>query len=68
MHKQNHSPHMLRCAYPAPYPEVRVVAPNRQFAELLLEDYAGAISEFTAINQYLHHYFTLKVLTKRWPS
>jgi len=57
--KQNHPPHMFRCAYPAPYPSVRVTAPNRQYAELLLEDYAGVVSEFTAINQYLHHYFTL---------
>jgi len=39
---------------------VRVAALNRQHAELLLEDYAGVVSELTAINQYLHHSFTLK--------
>ncbi|OPX87950.1 MAG: Manganese containing catalase [Pelotomaculum sp. PtaB.Bin104] len=60
MPRQNHPPHMLRCAYPAPYPAVRVTGPNRQYAELLLEDYAGVVSEITAINQYLYHYFTLE--------
>lgn len=54
-----HPPEMFRCAVPLPYPPVRVAAPNRHYAELLLEDYAGPVSELTAINQYLHHYFTL---------
>lgn len=60
MQRQNHPPKMFKCAYPAPYPPVRVSAPNRQYAELLLEDYTGAISEFTAISQYLHHYIVLE--------
>jgi len=60
LQRQNHPPQMFRCAYPVPYPSVRVTAPNRQYAELLLEDYTGIVSEFTAINQYLHHHFTLK--------
>lgn len=51
---------MFRCAYPAPYPPVRVQGPNPLYAELLLEDYAGVVSELTAINQYLHHYFVLE--------
>ncbi|NLY49389.1 MAG: bacterioferritin [Firmicutes bacterium] len=50
----------LRCAYPAPYPEVRVAAPNPAYAQLLLEDYAGMVSELTAINQYLYHHFVLE--------
>ncbi|OPX87383.1 MAG: Manganese containing catalase [Pelotomaculum sp. PtaB.Bin104] len=37
-----------------------MTGPNRQYAELLLEDYAGVVSEITAINQYLYHYFTLE--------
>ena len=53
---------MLRCGYPAPYPPVRVMAPNRQYAELLLEDYTGVVSEITAIEQYLYHYFVLKAI------
>ncbi|WP_347488389.1 ferritin-like domain-containing protein [Desulfoscipio sp. XC116] len=44
------------CALPAPYPEVRIQRPNRYYAELLLEDYAGQVSEMTAINQYFHHH------------
>jgi len=60
MQKQNHPAYTSKCAYPAPYPSVRVMAPNHQYAELLLEDYAGTVSELTAINQYLHHYFTLE--------
>ncbi len=58
--QNHHPPEMLRCAYPAPYPPVRVVAPNRQYAELLLEDYSGNVSEITAVKQYLYHYFVLK--------
>lgn len=54
---QNNNEHLARwCALPEPYPEIKVVRPNRYFASLLLEDYAGTISEMTAINQYFHHY------------
>lgn len=45
------------CALPIPYPEPKVIGRNLYYAELLLEDYAGRVSEFTAINQYLYHYF-----------
>ncbi|MDD2212864.1 MAG: manganese catalase family protein [Clostridia bacterium] len=44
-------------ADPSPYPEVKVLGPNLYYAELLMDDYAGVTSEFTAINQYLYHYF-----------
>lgn len=33
-----------------------MVRPNRYYASLLLEDYAGQTSELTAINQYFFHY------------
>ncbi|WP_066636424.1 ferritin-like domain-containing protein [Desulfolucanica intricata] len=46
------------CALPAQYPEPRVVGPNYYYAMLLLEDYAGVVSEMTAINQYFYHYLT----------
>ncbi len=49
-----------KCAYPAPYPEIRVVKPNPSYARLLLEDYAGAVSETSAIMQYNYHHFVLK--------
>ena len=43
---------------PGPYPEIKVQKPNLKYAELLMDDYAGVVSEFTAISQYLyHHYF-----------
>jgi bacterioferritin len=42
---------------PSPYPEIRVQCPNLQYAELLQDDYAGVVSEFTAISQYLYHHF-----------
>lgn len=46
------------CELNIPYPEPRVVASNRYYAELLLEDYAGPLSELTAIHQYTYHDFT----------
>lgn len=53
------NPHLKRwCALAEPYPEPKALSPNPYYAMLLLEDYAGAVSELTAINQYLFHYFT----------
>ncbi len=49
---------------PSPYPEVKVAGPNPCYACLLMDDYAGVISEFTAIGQYLHHYFLFKDIDK----
>ncbi|SFQ94713.1 ferritin-like domain-containing protein [Desulfoscipio geothermicus] len=48
------------CALPTLYPEIRVQRPNRYYAELLLEDYAGQVSEMTAINQYFYHHVVFK--------
>lgn len=48
------------CSLPQPYPEPRVLRPNHYYAMLLLEDYAGATSELTAINQYFYHYVTFE--------
>lgn len=45
---------------PSPYPEVKVISPNSNYAALLMDDYAGVISEFTAISQYLYHHFLFK--------
>ncbi len=54
------TPALYRCAYPAPYPEIRVVKQNPSYARLLLEDYAGVVSETSAIMQYNYHHFVLK--------
>ncbi|MTI83894.1 MAG: bacterioferritin [Firmicutes bacterium] len=48
------------CSLPVPYPELRIKRPNRYYAELLLEDYAGQVSEMTAINQYFYHYIVFE--------
>jgi bacterioferritin len=48
-----------------PYPEPRVTAPNRFYAELLLDDYAGPTSELTAVHQYIYHDFTFH---ERYPE
>ncbi|TCL68575.1 bacterioferritin [Hydrogenispora ethanolica] len=53
-------PHLRNriCDLPEPYPAPEAMAPNHYYATLLLEDFTGAISEMTAINQYLYHHFT----------
>lgn len=40
-----------------PYPKPMVERQNLKYAEILLEDYAGNISEDTAIHFYLYNYF-----------
>ncbi|SHF41334.1 bacterioferritin [Desulfofundulus australicus DSM 11792] len=54
------SPAVYKCAYPAPYPEIRVVKQNPYYARLLLEDYAGAVSETSAVMQYTYHHLLLE--------
>lgn len=38
-----------------PYPELRVREQNQAYANLLSIDYCGAVSEMTAITQYINH-------------
>lgn len=38
-----------------PYPEIRVIERNRNYANLLTMDYCGSVSEMTAITQYINH-------------
>jgi bacterioferritin len=40
-----------------PYPEPRVERPNRNYANILLKDYAGGVSEFTAVSLYSYQHF-----------
>jgi bacterioferritin len=42
-----------------PYPPITVEKPNKNYAMLILDDYAGLTSEMTAINQYIYHDFTI---------
>ena len=41
-----------------PYPEPKVERQNLEYAKLLLQDYAGEVSEDTAIHLYLFQHFT----------
>lgn len=38
-----------------PYPEIQAAEGNRDYANLLSNDYAGAVSELSAITQYVNH-------------
>lgn len=40
-----------------PYPEIRVERPNPEYAKILLQNYAGAISEDTSIHLYKYQHF-----------
>lgn len=61
MSKNGHDLHIRdKYADPSPYPEIKVVGKNPYYASLLMDDYAGLISEFTAINQYLYHHLFFK--------
>lgn len=53
-----HAPNKYAAA--GPYPEIKVVSSNPYYAELLMDDYAGFASEFTAITQYLYHHYIIK--------
>lgn len=43
-----------------PYPPIRVERPNLRYAQILQEDFAGTVSEMTAITQYLYHHFDME--------
>lgn len=59
-----HSQSGGKYADPSPYPKIKVLQPNLQYAELLMDDYAGMVSEFTAISQYLYHHYYFKEIDK----
>jgi bacterioferritin len=40
---------------PSPYPEITASEPNICYSRLLLDDYAGTVSEMTLISQYRYH-------------
>jgi len=66
MNNPNHDLHQ-RAGYadPSPYPEIKVQGANLHYAELLMDDYAGAVSEFTAISQYLYHHVYFKDIDQK---
>ena len=44
----------------APYPEIKVIKQNKMYADLLMDDNSGEVSELTATLQYMYHSFILK--------
>lgn len=47
----------MDCRVNKPYPKVEVEKPNIAYANILLDDYCGLVSEATAINQYVYQHF-----------
>ena len=47
----------MDCKVNKPYPKVQVEGPNIKYANLLLEDYSGMVSELSAITQYVYQKF-----------
>lgn len=44
----------FQCSADSPYPKIQVEEKNKLYGEILLQDYAGADSEETAIHNYLY--------------
>ena len=40
-----------------PYPPIVVAKPNKHYAEIIQISFSGAVSEFSAISQYIYHHF-----------
>ncbi len=53
-----------RYASDKPYPKIIVQEKNLYYASLLQDDYAGYVSEFTALCQYLHHHYYFEEIDK----
>jgi bacterioferritin len=52
-------------ADPSPYPPIKVQCANLHYAEILTDDYAGVVSELTAVNQYLYHHILFQEIDKK---
>lgn len=46
------------CSVELPYPKPEVECSNRNYAMLLIDDYAGVVSEFTAVSLYTYQHFS----------
>ena len=47
----------MECSVNQPYPPIKVERQNKEYANLLLNDYAGIVSELSAITQYSYQHF-----------
>ena len=48
---------IMECRVNKPYPKIEVEEENIVYANILLEDYAGVVSELSAIHQYIYQKF-----------
>lgn len=48
---------MLNCELPVPYPPVKTEGKNLYYASLLTNDYAGVVSEMSAVSGYMFQQF-----------
>lgn len=44
-----------------PYPPIKVEKKSQKYVNILLQNYSGMVSEFTAVNQYVYHKFRLSM-------
>lgn len=49
--------HMSNCELPVPYPSVQTAGKNLYYASLLTNDYAGVVSEMSAVTGYMYQHF-----------
>ncbi len=42
----------------SPYPPIKVEAPNKEYADILMDDFAGPKGEFTAMSLYFYQHYT----------
>ena len=47
----------MKCWVDKPYPKVEVERPNIEYANILLQDYSGIVSELSSITQYVYQKF-----------
>lgn len=55
-----------RCSIKVPYPKPKVENTNITYGDILLEDYAGAVSELTAINLYVYQHVISEKIFKHY--
>lgn len=49
----------------APYPEIKVKCKNPKYANIILYNYASAVSELSAVTQYIYHHM---ILEEKYPE
>lgn len=58
----------VKCYVDLPYPEIKVEKPNIEYAKILLNSYAGKISEDSAAHLYIFQHIILEDKYKKYSS